>query len=114
MWMTLVANWPLWNHLKRCRLSAGFEAWCSRLYLYGMPYAMVPCDQTHVPMIPNMAQILLKPGHDHLHRDAIQAGFCQCLSKRAKDMGSAAVLLSLALVSLVWGAVIWVRLEEAF
>lgn len=36
------------------------------------------------------------------------------LSKRAKDMGSAAVLLSLGLVSLVWGSVIWVRLDEAF
>lgn len=34
------------------------------------------------------------------------------LSKRAKDMGSAAVLLALLLVGLVWGSVIWTRLRE--
>jgi diacylglycerol kinase (ATP) len=29
------------------------------------------------------------------------------LSKRAKDMGSAAVLLTLALVALVWASILW-------
>jgi diacylglycerol kinase (ATP) len=32
------------------------------------------------------------------------------LSGRAKDMGSAAVLLSLVLVAVVWGAIAWERL----
>lgn len=36
------------------------------------------------------------------------------LSKRAKDMGSAAVLLALLLLGLVWGSVIWTRLDEAY
>lgn len=33
------------------------------------------------------------------------------LSKRAKDVGSAAVLLSLVLCGCVWGAALWVRLS---
>lgn len=33
------------------------------------------------------------------------------LSKRAKDMGSAAVLLALTLTALVWGSVIWTHLD---
>ncbi len=36
------------------------------------------------------------------------------LSKRAKDMGSAAVLLALLLLGLVWGSVIWAHVDEAF
>jgi diacylglycerol kinase (ATP) len=35
---------------------------------------------------------------------------CQCaveLAGRAKDQGSAAVLLAMALVVLVWGALLW-------
>lgn len=34
------------------------------------------------------------------------------LSKRAKDMGSAAVLLSLLLAAGVWGAALWARLVQ--
>lgn len=36
------------------------------------------------------------------------------LSKRAKDMGSAAVLLALLMLALVWGSVIWAYLDAAF